>query len=315
MSVIRSALLFAGLLPVSFNLSANCNMSSQKIIAAPETIVIKRAVQSGAVLHSRTYTVQSIQSPNCSGNVSFTAEIMGDKSASILPGILRTNVKGIGAKVFLEMSTGRIIQWPSGFSAKVDELKGSKITIELIKVDDNIDTGVLPGHINLQIKSEQQSVPVVDIILPASYVNVLSRSCWANSDRVTNVNLPNVALRHFTQPGDVAGIKPFNINLVCNGDATSVPNIGIKWQGHAAKNNSSNGVLRNMDSNGAKGIGIQILNKLQQPVNFDVQENHIVLDQKEGQYSIPLFAQYYQFEQKITPGKINTFVHFNINYQ
>ncbi|AYN25851.1 type 1 fimbrial protein [Buttiauxella sp. 3AFRM03] len=315
MSVIRSALLLVGLLPVGFNVSANCNMSSQRIIAAPETIVMKRAVQSGAVLHSRTYRVQNIPSPNCSGSVAFSAQIVGDKSALILPGVLRSNVKGVGVKVSLELSSGRIILWPSEFSAALDELKGSKITIELIKTDDNINVGALPGNINLQIKSEHQSLPVIDINLPATYINLLNHSCWVNNKRANKVNLSDAALKNFTQPGSVAGIKPFDVKFICDGGGGAVRNVDINWWGIQTAENRSYGVLRNQDESGAQGIGIQMLDENKKPVNFDSRKEFALKNLGEGHYAIPLFARYYQYGQKVTPGKISTFIYFNIIYQ
>lgn len=315
MSINRLMLLLLGLFPVYSSASANCNLSSQKIIASPETIMMKRTVQSGAVLHSRTYAVQSIQPQNCSRSILFSAKITGDKSALILPGVLQTNVKGIGAKVTLELSTGRIIQWPSEFSATGDELKGSKISIELIKIGDNINTSIPSGNVSLQITSVTQSVPVIDIVLPASYVNILRSSCEVSNKHRNKVILPDVSLNKFTKQSSVAGRKPFDINMACQGRMASTPTFSLNWFVPVVSSNSSQGVLLNLAHNGAKGIGVQILDDKQQPINFNQQTKFVPIDHGEGKYSIPFSAQYYQFGNNVRPGRISTFVYFNINYQ
>ncbi|WBM68858.1 fimbrial protein [Buttiauxella sp. WJP83] len=315
MSINRLKWLFLGLFSVCSSVSANCNLSSQRIIASPETIMMKRTAQPGAVLHSRTYSVQSIQSQNCSQSMLFSAKITGDKSALVLPGVLQTNVKGIGAKVTLELSTGRIIPWPSEFSATADELKGSKISIELIKTGDNINTSISTGNISLQITSGTQSVPVIDIILPASYVNILRSSCDVTNKHWSKVILPDVALNKFTKQGSVAGRKPFDINLVCQGDMPSTPTFSLNWAAPVASSHSSKGVLLNLAHDGARNIGVQILDDKQRPINFNQQTKFVPINHGEGKYSIPFSAQYYQFGNNVRPGKINTFVYFNINYQ
>ena len=136
MSVIRTALILGCALGIHQAASAACTLTTQKFILSPEIVNDKQSIQSGGVIQTRTLSRQNIQASGCTDNHPFSAQIIGDRSAMKQPGIIRSNVSGIGIKVTLETSTGQTIQWPSTFRATADEFRNSKIKIELIKLDD-----------------------------------------------------------------------------------------------------------------------------------------------------------------------------------
>ncbi len=315
MSVIRTAFILGFMLSLHQTASAACILATQKIVAPPETVTEKRAVQSGGVIQTRTLSVRHVQSAGCTESQSFTAQVAGDPSVMALPGILRSNVSGIGIKVSFETSTGRHIPWPSTFKATPDEFRNSKINIELIKLDNRLPAGASPGSLNLQIRSETQSLPVIDIVLPAKYVTVLSRSCTIQGNRTINVKLPDVALEHFTGYGSTAGRKPFTIDLTCKGEFTTPSRVVLSWS-DAHKSQARNmGVLPNIQPKGATGIGIQVLNQHQQPIDFNRRAFYTLTHQDKGKFSIPFHAQYFQTEQRVSPGKVRSVLYFNAEYE
>lgn len=315
MSVIRTAFILGFAFSVQQTASAACTLTTQKIIAPPETVAANRTVQSGGVIQTRTLSVQNVQSTDCTDSQPFTAQVMGDQSVITLPGILRSNVSGIGIKVTLETSTGRTVQWPSAFMATPDEFRNGKVNIELIKLDNHLPARSSPGSLNLQIRSDAQSLPVVDIVLPAKYVMLLNRSCTVKGNRTINVKLPDVPLEHFRGHGTTTGMKPFNIDLVCKSDFTTPSLVKVNWSDIHSDRHRSNGVLPNIQPRGAAGIGIQVLDVNKNPINFAAQSNFTLTHRDQGAYTIPFYAQYYQTDKKVSPGIIRSVLYFNAEYE
>ncbi|EHL9563686.1 type 1 fimbrial protein [Salmonella enterica subsp. enterica serovar Altona] len=315
MSVIRTAFILGFALSVQQNASAACMLTTQKIIASPESVAAKRAVQSGGVIQTRTHTLHNVQNAGCTDSQSFTAQVMGDQSAISLPGILRSNVNGIGIKVTLETSTGRTIQWPSAFSATPDEFRNGKVNIELIKLDNNLPAHVAPGPLNLQIRSDAQSLPVVNIVLPAKYIMLLNQSCSIKGNRIINVNLPEVPIEHFRGRGTTAGMKPFSIDLLCKSDFKTHSRVKMNWSDIHNGRERNIGVLPNIQHRGAAGIGIQVLDSNQKPINFSKPSHFNVTYQENETYTIPFHARYYQTDSKVSPGNVRSVLYFNAEYE
>lgn len=315
MSVIRTAFILGFALSVQQTVSAACTLTTQKIIAPPETVAAERAVQSGGVIQTRSISIHNVQNAGCIDSQPFTAQVMGDQSAISLPGILRSNVSGIGLKVTLETSTGRTIQWPSAFRATPDEFRNGKVNIELIKLDNNLPAHVAPGPLNLQIRNDAQSLPVVDIVVPAKYIMLLNRSCLVKGNRTINVKLPDVPLERFRGRGTTAGMTPFNIVLVCKSDFTTPSLLKVNWSDIHSDCHRSNGVLPNIQPRGATGIGIQVLDVNKTPINFARPSNFTLTHKDQGTYTIPFYAQYYQTEKKVSSGIVRSVLYFNAEYE
>lgn len=315
MSIIRTAFILGCAFGIHHTASAVCTLTTQKIIAPPETVIENRAIQSGGIIQTRTISVQNIQTSGCTNSQPFIAQIIGDQSSLKLPGILRSNVSGIGIKATLETSTGRTIQWPSAFRAAPDEFRNSKIKIELIKLDNHLPVSSATGSLSLQIRSETQSLPVVDIVLPAKYVTMLNRSCAVKGNRTINVKLPGVPLEQFSGRGSTAGRKQFSIDLVCKSDFTTPSRVVLTWSHTDNSQDRNIGVLPNIQSKGATGFGIQVLDQQQQPINFNTPSYILLTRQDNGKHTIPFYAQYYQTTTKISPGVVRSVVYFNAEYE
>ncbi|HEF0038241.1 TPA: type 1 fimbrial protein [Citrobacter freundii] len=315
MSIIRIVLILGCVMGIHQTASAACTLNTQKIILSPEIVNDKQSIQSGGVIQTRTLSLQNIQSSGCNDSQPFSAQIIGDLSAMKQPGIIRSNVSGIGIKVTLETSTGRKIQWPSDFKATADEFRNSKINIELIKLDNQLAAGPAAGAINLQIRSATQSLPVVDIIVPAKYITMLNRSCTIKGNRTINVKLPSVALEQFSGPGSTAGRKPFTIDLFCKSDFTTPSQIILSWSGIENNHSSNSGVLQNIHPKGAVGIGIQVLDQQQRVINLKNTTYIHLAHQNKGNHSIPFHAQYYQTTNKVSPRIVRSVLYFNAEYQ
>lgn len=315
MSVIRTAFILGCALGIHQTANATCTLTTQKVIVTPVTVTDKRAVQSGGIIQTRTLAVQNIQASGCTESHPYTAQVIGDWSVMKQPGILRSNVHGIGIKVTLETSTGRIVPWPSAFRASADEFRNSKINIELIKLDTQSTVSPAAGALNLQIRSETQSLPVVDITLPAKYVTMLNRSCTVKGNRTINVKLPGVQIENFTGRGSTAGRKSFNIDLICKSDFTTPSRVTLTWRDTDNGHDSRIGVLPNLQPGGGGGIGIQVLDQQQQPISFNTPAYIHVTHRDQGKHSIPFYAQYYQTGKRVTPGVVRSVLYFNAEYE
>lgn len=313
MSLIRAAFILSIAFGIHQTASAACTLATQKVIVPPETVTVKRTVQSGGVIQTRTISVPNAQGPECTTSHPFTAQVIGDQSVVISPGILRSNVSGIGLKISLETATGRAIQWPSTFKATPDEFKNSKINIELLKLDSRLPAAASSGSLNLQIRSEAQSQPVVDIVLPAKYITLLNRSCTVKGNRTINVKLPNVALERFNGLRSTTGQKPFSVDLICNSDFSTPAQVTLRWstRHNSPDNNIGIGVLPNIQHKGATGIGIQVLDQQKSPIDF----NSTFTYQAKETLSIPFYAQYYQMSTDISPGRVSAVLYFNADYE
>lgn len=315
MSLIRAAFILGIAFGIHQTASATCTLTSQKIIVPPETVTVQRAVQSGGVIQTRTISVPYVQGAECTKNQPFIAQVMGDQSVVTLPGILRSNVSDIGIKVTLETATGRTIQWPSAFKATPGEFKNSKVNIELIKLDSRLPAGSSSSALNLQIRSEAQSLPVIDIVLPAKYITMLSRSCAVQGNRTINVKLPDVPLEHFSGRGSTAGRKPFTIDLICKRGYDAPARVILSWSTPRDGQDRNIGILPNTHPKGATGIGIQVLDQQQLPINFNNQSHFPLTHHDKGKLSIPFHAQYYQTGRNVSPGTVRAVLYFNADYE
>lgn len=311
MSLIRTAFILGIALGIHQTASAACTLTTQKVIVPPETVTVKRTVQSGGVIQTRTISVPNAQGSECTTSQPFTAQVIGDQSVVISPGILRSNVSGIGLKISLETATGRTIQWPSTFKAAPDEFKNSKINIELLKLDSRLPAAASSGSLNLQIRSEAQSQSVVDIVLPAKYITLLNHSCTVKGNRTINVKLPNVALERFNGLRSTTGQKQFSVDLICNSDFSTPAQVTLRWSTRHNNQDNNIGVLPNIEHKGATGIGIQVLDQQKSPIDF----NSTFTYQAKEKLSIPFYAQYYQMSTDISPGRVRAVLYFNADYE
>lgn len=75
------------------------------------------------------------------------------------------------------------------------------------------------------------------------------------------------------------------------------------------------GVLPNIQHRGAAGIGIQVLDSNQKPINFSTPSHFNVTYQENETYTIPFHARYYQTDSKVSPGNVRSVLYFNAEYE
>ena len=131
-----------------------------------------------------------------------------------------------------------------------------------------------------------------------------------NTNIQVNMNPANAT--DFRKSGGTAGKTDFQIDLDC--DASTNVNVTID-PGAAGAENSTTGILKLDTSAGqtASGVGLQILSK-GVPVQFG-RMMRIGTTSSDGNYSVPLQAQYIQTGSSITAGQANATATFTMTYQ
>lgn len=317
MSLIRAVFSLFILLAVGINAQAACNVKTQKITVQPETLMSRNNSSAGAVLKKSSFAVHIPQNADCDQIIKFSADVPGGASKINTPGVYQTNTKGVGVKITLVTSSGREIVWPAKFSANLSELSGSKINIELIKIDNDISSRNISEGMHFEINSLLQSSPLVDIYIPSGFVTVQNRSCQIYGDKTRNVTLPGALLDRFKSVGVVAGRKPFDIHLTCTATNEINSAVYLKWNGQFARQSGTDGVLSNTASgrSAAKGVGIQVLDDENKPLNFQEMKKIELRNTQTDKYAVRFYSQYYQTDENVQPGKVHATLYFNIDYQ
>ncbi|TNV20450.1 type 1 fimbrial protein [Buttiauxella sp. B2] len=317
MSLIRAGLSLLVLLAVGFDIQAACSVKTQKITVSPETLMSRNNSSSGAVLKKSSFAIHTPQNADCDQIIQFSVDVPGGASKVSTLGVYQTNAKGVGVKFTLVTSSGREITWPAKFSASLSELSGSKIIMELIKVDNDISSRNSSEGMHFEINNLLQASPLVDIYIPSGFVTVQSRSCQIYGDKTRNVTLPGVLLDRFKSLGAVAGRKPFDIHLTCTATNEINSAVYLKWNGQFARQSGSDGVLRNSATghSAATGIGVQVLDDENNPLNFQELKKVELRNAQSDKYSIRFYSQYYQIDENVRPGKVHATLYFNIDYQ
>lgn len=292
------------------------NMDLGRVVVSPDIPV-------GGVITTRTWSFSEtgINYRCTAGKYDFIAEILGNRT-EIGDKIYSTNIPGIG----LRMSRAGAVSmtYPSVYSVNISRqtsfnLAGSTFTLEIIKTAQTTGTGTLESGNYSSYDVEGGTDPILVTRLSGSSITIISPSCNVTSGTNMDINMGEVSKKDFQGLGSTAGNKNFNIDLQCNGGATitGYANINMSFSGQIPGTlSASSGVLQNESGSSAKakGVGIQVI-KDSRPIEFDKKYLLATLQSDETRFiSVPLVAKYYQYENTITPGEVESRMVFNLNY-
>ncbi|WP_392563918.1 fimbrial protein [Orbus wheelerorum] len=157
--------------------------------------------------------------------------------------------------------------------------------------------------------------------MSANGTTIVAPSCTVVSGAQQNVYLDPVSYTKLKTVGATVGDTNFTIQLKCSGGASlnvGYDNISMAFSGTIPSNlSNADGVLvNNVSSNGAQGIGIQVLDSNKKAIEFD--NKYIVGSLATPQDSYFLTsnytARYYRYGTTITPGTVEAQMVFNMTY-
>ncbi|PKH26668.1 fimbrial protein [Enterobacterales bacterium CwR94] len=181
-------------------------------------------------------------------------------------------------------------------------------TIELVKIG-RTDSGLIQaGEVMIRGFTNGEGRVFTSNLTPSKITTV---ACSVSNPNI-HVNMNEARATDFRKSGGTAGKTDFQIDLDC--DASTNVNVTID-PGASGAENAASGILKLDPTSGqsAAGIGLQILSH-DVPVHLG-QRMRIGTTSVDGNYTIPLQAQYIQTGTDITAGDANASATFTMTYQ
>jgi len=157
--------------------------------------------------------------------------------------------------------------------------------------------------------------------------SVVAAPCVVDNDTSSQtVNLGQVSAKALSQKGSKGASVPFNINLVgCdlsvadNGnpeEAASYTKASIVFKGLSTSDDNTLALLANGSGDTvAQGVGIQIFQNDNMPVNINGTTEAGSTELQNGKNVIPFSASYVATGPNVIAGNANAVVSFRINYE
>lgn len=286
------------------------------------TVVIPNNVAIGAVFATKSFTIPIAGAQetawNCNNGGSVTGRILQGAAVPGMPNVYTTAVTGVGIRLSRQI-TGigqtyypHVLTWPN--TTTVVFYSPSYFTVELIKIATKTGNGPLAAGTYTTYSGNGDNKSAITSILSGNGITIITPSCTVDSgSKNVVVNFGSISRGSFKGIGSTAGDRPFNIKLNCQRGENAQNTILLNMQASADPSNSA-GVMQLTQSAGvATGVGIQILDKNNQPVVFG--SAAAVGPSADIQYVVPFTARYYQTTGTVTTGSANGSATFTIEYQ
>lgn len=242
---------------------------------------------------------------NHSGNVNYEFQGYGVPNGNLYP----TSIPGISYRgSFPGWSIyGLGGYWPTsaiqGISAG-NYVNAGSILIEFIKIGP-ISAGTF-GPATLE-QGYEAGNPWYNIYM-TNQVSILpaAPSCTVTQSAIP-VQLDDVTTGQFTRVGQTLADKAFNIPLVCSTPA----NISLSFSGSMADN--TNGVFQNTNGATAANIGIQLLDKNNNPISTTA-GSRVAVGAVSGPLNYPMTARYYALTSNVPAGDVSAIAYATIIY-
>ena len=300
--------------------AVSCEIPTAKIDLVTSPIMITSQQGPGAVLMSRTWPLNISQDlSECVLGQQLNARWSTGSLKAAGNNIWQTSVPGIGVRFTLESARGVKLVVPESAYIPPSELKGARLKMELIKTREQTGSGALKAGEYASFTYAGHGGPVVRLNVPRNGIRIIASSCEIQGEKERRVTLPAVMAKSFRGQGSWSGETPFALNLVCHGGIgpRGESELRVNWFGRNAQGTSpADGVLFNTLSsrNGARGVGIQILDWHKQPIRLNSSQTIGTVPSQYKVISLPMTARYYQYESRINPGAIYSALTFNLSY-
>ena len=281
------------------------------MLQAPDALNVDPSVALGQVIGSTSVTWNTTP-VSCSITGIGNVRGVGTPNGNIYP----TTIPGVGyrAKVTSVWASQLQGYWPtstiSGTYGSAGNFGGGTILLEFIK------TGVIPASGGVFSPGKIGSLYVQGSPLSADYItynlgggiiiNPVTDACTVTSSAI-DVPLEDIHQTALRNQGAIGKSAGFSIPISCK----SPVNISISFSGDMA--NSGLGVFKNTNAANANNVGIQLLDKNNNPVST-VAGQSVNVGLVNGTVSYPMRAQYYALTDNVPEGAVNAIAYASIVY-
>lgn len=303
--------------------TVNINMAIGKVVAKPTDPV-------GKVLYTRRVNIPA--NPNSQMICDFwsggtvQAVILNNQGLAMQPNIYKTNVPGIGIRLYRELIGGDGFSGYYPYSSDLNRntrysLGEGYFVIEIIKTGEATGTGSLTQGLYSSYYLEGYSNrPILTSTVTGDTITITSSSCEIKSNANKVVQLPTMKNTDFKGVGSTQGEQAFDINILCNGgkNIQTPDKISVSFDYETANNNNS--VLKNIASTNtqAKGVGTQLVSKYNNANKVIAKGEPLSLGTLNASqtisYTLPMVARYYQTDRVVTAGEVKSIATVTIDY-
>ncbi|ENE1421911.1 fimbrial protein [Salmonella enterica] len=267
---------------------------------------------------------QSVAMPSITGSVTCNngnqATIHNQASMypnkSVLTGVYKTSVQGIGIKAVLNPGGNADIWWENQDKTSSWSAFGTQsVTFTLVRTDEPLTTGTIqPGLIVTKtlVNPVTGSVyPFITFTLNTPIV-IKATACNVNTPSVS-VPLGDVLISRFTGPGTTLASKNFNIQIDCDVNTPVKASLSGIQNAETAVNSVL--ALTNAGSGStATGVGVQVVSG-GTPISLNSTSLTRLATGSGGLQNITLSARYYQTLSRVTTGEANATATLILTYQ
>lgn len=258
----------------------------------------------------------------CTGGINtFVSRVVGSGMQELANNIFSTNIPGIGLRFKRTLgNSGRVVTYPGSLSrgGTPISLAATTFALEVIKIGPITGSGsIASGPYTIYGYGDDA---MLTTSLSANALTIVSPSCLVSGGNNQNVEIGSIRQNQLSGRGSFAGGRSFPLELQCSGGVSlsEYTNINMTFDGTLATGTSAaQGVLINdaSSSEAAKGVGVQILNSDQTPLEMrKSQWVGRLNDNQTHVIKLKYFARFYQYLDTISAGDVRAHLVFNIDY-
>ncbi|WP_392562607.1 fimbrial protein [Orbus sturtevantii] len=288
------------------------------------TVLVSPNLNVGDIIAEKKFPFSEVNRAfHCNGGDILEAAINTSLFTSSNNKIHQTNVPGVGIKIARGTNF-----YPYNYTASRNNdvsIKADDFFVTLYKTAEFVGAGPLSSgnYTNYGPQGGGLSTSGLSTYMTAGGTTIVTPSCSVVSGAEQNVYLEPVSYTKLKTVGATTGDTNFSIRTRCSGGGEAVQDLDyahvyMAFSGTIPSNlSNSDGVLINdVSSNGATGIGIQVLDSDKQALVFDKKYNAGSLALTGNYfYTFNYTARYYRYGSDIMPGAVESKMIFNITYE
>lgn len=292
------------------------------------TVVVSPNLNVGDVIKQSSWSVGDTGDLfTCTTGSILTASINTALLTNNSDKIHQTNIPGVGMKLQRVSASGNSSATYPYMSTRSSSggvyLTAGFFVMTLYKTDSYVGSGPLTSGTYSWYSPQGGGLAAsgLNSYLNENDVVIVSPSCIVLSGAQQNVYLEPVNFTQLKTVGSTAGDTNFSIQLKCSGGASlnvGYDNIELTFTGTTPSSlTNSNGVLINeVESTGAQGVGVQVLDNTKKTLTF---EQAYTVGSLAGPVSTFVIdtnyiARYYRYGATISPGNVEAKLIFGITY-
>ncbi|MFC0226929.1 fimbrial protein [Serratia aquatilis] len=300
--------------------SINLDMNIGQVVVQPNAPV-------GSVLAYREwYLAKSAPMYFCLGPNPFASKVIGNGMQELSDKVFSTNIPGIGLRFKRRTGSGYVLTYPGVRMITNIEpryqvwLESTTFILEVIKTAPVTGSGRVASGPYTSYGYIEDDNPPLTTSLSADALTIVSPSCLVSGGKNQRVDIGTIRQNQLTGKGSFAGGRNFELKLQCSGGVSLSGSVDIKmtFDGTLAPGTTAaDSVLinENTGSQAAQGVGVQVLNEDQTPLELGKpQLIGTLADNQVHHITLKYFARFYQYLDTISTGEVRSNLVFNIDY-